>query len=769
MHKQPTRHLLTRTIASVLASLFGAASLSLAAVSQRLYLPLLQSAPATQSDGIVFVSRQIPPNGSIYWDVPRDMPGVGPHSRFRVAAPGKLMVLETAGRIRTLIDGSQPTSASLDLIDVNAPAVSYDASTIVFAGLPKGNCKLGPATNPSAWRLYLINVDGTGLRQITASDQQLDMKQFGAAAAGLDSYDDTDPAWLPDGRIVFSSTRWPSYAHYSGVRASNLYVIDADGSKLHRITAERNGADRPLVDLLTGKIVYARWWRNQRFPVDSMATITDPNGGFVQKDGLTADRNNPVGGETMFRNAWQAAEINPDGTDVRMWTGQFRREDLNHVYGGAFAPDGVFYANFFPMYNMTEAAGFGGIRRYTRGPNSFTPVIGITTLSKDYVHSVSPTSFGILKGSYAADPDVRSDGRLVFSYAADVNQDYGLYTTATGGGLIKLYDNPGTTEIRARIIQQRAVPPIIADRVSTLASALPPKAEGPYDGDGTFTFDALNVYANAPVDTDIVSAPAVRTAGTIRFFIDQQRTSPGSFPNLDWPILLGELQVAADGSVTDPTAPANVPLFEQVRAPDGSVPLTFGTDGDDGAAHVTGMNFSRPGTTVRCIGCHAGHSMLQVPSDRSAALWSNLAPGATVSVSSARDPQRTSGLIDRRVMKGEIWRYWNSAADQASGQWAKLTFQVPITVRRVRLYNPRPGDEAKSSLQVTQATVHLLDGAGDELASKQAGKLAVNGTDVTFSDVPGVVAVKVDIDEIIGTFYGLQVASLAEIEVVGHG
>ena len=30
---------------------------------------------------VVFVSRQIPDRGSIYWDVPNDMPGVGPHSR----------------------------------------------------------------------------------------------------------------------------------------------------------------------------------------------------------------------------------------------------------------------------------------------------------------------------------------------------------------------------------------------------------------------------------------------------------------------------------------------------------------------------------------------------------------------------------------------------------------------------------------------------------------------------------------------------------------
>src|SRR6516162_9475041 len=55
---------------------------------------------AAVKDALVFVSRQIPPNGSIYWDVPRDMPGVGPHSRFRVAAPGRLLVREADGTIR---------------------------------------------------------------------------------------------------------------------------------------------------------------------------------------------------------------------------------------------------------------------------------------------------------------------------------------------------------------------------------------------------------------------------------------------------------------------------------------------------------------------------------------------------------------------------------------------------------------------------------------------------------------------------------------------
>ena len=84
---------------------------------------------------IVFVSRQIPIKGSVYYPQTGSMPGVQPYSRFEVAAPGKLMIRETTGVLRTLVDGSKPTSASLNLIDFNAPSVSYDAAKISLTGI----------------------------------------------------------------------------------------------------------------------------------------------------------------------------------------------------------------------------------------------------------------------------------------------------------------------------------------------------------------------------------------------------------------------------------------------------------------------------------------------------------------------------------------------------------------------------------------------------------------------------------------------------------
>jgi hypothetical protein len=725
---------------------------------------------------ILFVSRQIPQEGSIYWDKAKGLPGVGPYSRLQVAAPGRLRVREPNGTIRTLVDGGAPTAASLQLVDVSSADVSYDGQRIVFAGLPAGSYSRLPAGNPNAWRLYVINVDGSGLRQITFTEPGRD-----TLPTGLRSVDDFDPAWLPDGRIVFASTRWPSYGHYGGVRTSNLYVVGADGSQLHRITAERNGADRPVVDPQTGQIVFARWWRNHRFALDSFDTKTG-GGGYDWKDGLSAVRGVQMDGtaayaDLLWRNAWHVATIRPDGTELKMWggaTGQIVDDDRNHAYGGAFAANGGFYANYFPMSNMTEAAGFGGIRFYPRGPQGYVPVTGITGLTLNYVRRNKPTSFGIFVGSYATDPVPLPDGRMLMSWAADTGQNYGLYVAnADGSSRVKVYDVTSTTELRATLVMPRPLPPVLIDTVPTAAALRPPAATtpaGPFDGDGTFVYDALNVYFNAPVDTNIVHAPAVGSAATIRFFIDHQRASQGSFPPLDWPILVKELNVDPSGAVRDSAAPANVPLFEQLRSLEGRVPFTGAAANPTGAAHVAGLNYGRPGGVARCVGCHAGHTMIQVPENLADAAWSNLAPGAAVTVSSTRAGADAGGLVDRLVQHGELEQYWSSADGRQDRQWALLTFPVPIQVRTVRLYNPRSGAEPEPSLQVLAATVRLFadPGGSREIAMRRVGRLSEDGTDVPFADVPAR-AVRVELDKVQGTFLGATVASLAEIEVIASG
>lgn len=733
---------------------------------------------------LVFVSRAIPENGSDAYAPARAQPGAGPRTRFAAAAPGQLVVRAPDGRLRVLVDGRRPGPASLDLVDVNAPDVSYDGRRIVFAGLTRSAAgrSFGPAGDAGGWRLYVIDADGGGLRRLTADDPGRAAKLAAAGlSAAFEPFDDGDPAWLPNGDIVFSSTRYPSYAHFGGVRTTNLYTVRSDGSRLARITTERNGADRPLVDPVTGRIVYARWWRNHRLPADNLSTRTDPDGGYVRRAGLTTDPESrkPLAAP-MVRNAWHAATIDPDGTHLAMWGGVQRDEVANQFYGGSFDAAGRLHGNFAPVTDLVDAAGFGGVRRHLRSAGGSTAVIGVTTVIDDPAWWLTPDARGIYRVGdggvavgYAADPCVLPDGRLVVSLAKDAGQDYGLVLAdADGGRLVPLLDRPGASELRTKVLAARPLPKVRPSGTGTPPIDLPPPAAGPLDRDGRFEFHAHNIYFNAPVDTEIVSAPAVGSAASIRFHADFQRSSPGTAPSLDWPLLVDEVKVLANGAVPVTELPAGVPLFEQLRSADRKVPAVGGAQpaASDGSAHVAGLNFGTRGDQALCVGCHAGHTQIPLPENIEASEYTNLAPGAQAIVSSSRDARADRGLVDRRARTGDIWRTWTSAPGATAGQWVRLVFPVPVRVKAVRLYNPRSGDAADSSLQVEAATVDLCADAdcAQRLASAGTGPLSTAGTDVPFRKVVAR-AVQVRIERGSGTFQGAPAVGLAEVEVIARG
>jgi hypothetical protein len=761
-------------------SSIGLALLIAASVS-----PVTPSGQSTLTDPIVFVSRQIPEDGSDFlpgMTEDRAMPGVGGRERFRIAAPGRLLVRESDGTLRTLVDGAAPTQASRHLIDVSAPAVSYDGTSIAFAGLPAPPAgqvdSTGSHAEPGRWRIFTIDADGTNLRQITFDDpvlDSIDMAQYLRLGERY-RYDDTDPAWLPDGRIVFSSTRFLNVAEYGRARGTNLHVVNADGTGGHRITSERNGADRPAVDPVTGKIVYARWWLNGRFPSDRLDTIGNPDRGGLPSNvllnGLTQSPSLASGGPGAIQaNEWVAASVNPDGTDLALWSGSLRIPHfMNHYYGGTFTDAGVLYGNFFPDFPLTESGGFGGIRRYERGATESTPIWGLMRKTDDLIQMADPPSLTIIHSprGYAADPVPLPDGRLLFSWARDprtgaedIGQDYGLFILdpRNPGSPTLVHDTRGTTELRAQLLRARPRPPIIADEAPPEATESPLRSDADIHRDGTFVFDALNVYFNGPVDMPIVSAPPIGSASTIRFFADYQRAPLNADTTLNFPVLLQELPVHANGAVRNPNAPANVPLFEDLRTIAGLVPLTSHDVNPSGGGFVTGMNFGRPGTTARCVGCHAGHTQISIPSTVEGARWTNLAPGAQVRVSSTsgNNPAR---LVNRQARIEAAFDHWKSHPGlAANAQWVQLEFPVPIAVRTVRLYAARDG------VVVQGATVRLY---GDDtkvaiLAERPSAPVIEQGTDVAFGDIVARV-IRIDLTDVRGDH-----ASLAEIEVIGAG
>lgn len=90
------------------------------------------------------------------------------------------------------------------------------------------------------WHLWRIRVDGTGLEQVTDGP-----------------YHDVGPAYLPDGRIVFSSTRSGIRDEYHGYQCNALYVMNSDGIDMVRIATNAGRDNEPTV-LADGRIAFCR-------------------------------------------------------------------------------------------------------------------------------------------------------------------------------------------------------------------------------------------------------------------------------------------------------------------------------------------------------------------------------------------------------------------------------------------------------------------------------------------------------------------------------
>jgi formylglycine-generating enzyme required for sulfatase activity len=110
----------------------------------------------------------------------------------------------------------------------------FDADRLLFT-MPDGK----------SWEVYEIGVDGSGMRRVSQP---------------VDGVDNFDGCYLPDGRIVFSST-----ASYTGVpcwhgkeRACSLYSMNDDGSDVRQLCFDQDLDLHPSV-LPNGQVIYSRW------------------------------------------------------------------------------------------------------------------------------------------------------------------------------------------------------------------------------------------------------------------------------------------------------------------------------------------------------------------------------------------------------------------------------------------------------------------------------------------------------------------------------
>jgi hypothetical protein len=144
--------------------------------------------------------------------------------------------------IRPVID---PTTAeTLGEGVYSDPDLSWDGKRILF-------CFKGEEFGSTS--IYEISVDGTGLKPITDSSACKELCQ-----GRFSNQHDVAPAYLPDGRIILTTTRPNGLVPCNNTGVDILHVMNADGSDIRPISVNNVNEFDPCV-LPDGRILYGRW------------------------------------------------------------------------------------------------------------------------------------------------------------------------------------------------------------------------------------------------------------------------------------------------------------------------------------------------------------------------------------------------------------------------------------------------------------------------------------------------------------------------------
>jgi len=188
---------------------------------RRLKRRLMFSNPVVDFSQVLLVDSPYPQGA--------EWPHQARHRNGMMAVPGgRLLVLEglhPGGHVRKLAP-ERPGSFW-------RPDLSFDARRVLFCY---------KAHDEKSFHLYEVNLDGSGLRQLT----------FGP-------YDDIDPIYLPDGHILFTTTRSNTYVRC--MPYTYAYVLarcDADGKDIY-LVSRNNEPDWCPALLNDGRVCYSRW------------------------------------------------------------------------------------------------------------------------------------------------------------------------------------------------------------------------------------------------------------------------------------------------------------------------------------------------------------------------------------------------------------------------------------------------------------------------------------------------------------------------------
>jgi hypothetical protein len=413
---------------------------------------------------------------------------------------------------------------------ISDPCVSFDGTKILFSMRYPGE------SNRNIWE---IDADGANLRRVTSGGGH-----------------DFDPLYLPDGRILFTSSRDGEMDEYNHSPAEHLCVCDPDGTNMDRISFNQSDDFDPTL-LPDGRIMYTRW--------DHFGTF----------------------------NRFPLFATNPDGTGTFHHFGPHNR----NFFHAQPTPDGRIIAIESTMIN--EDAGPIAVLKPEQGPAD--PVgsnygLHWDVLTANVNTDGAPWGYGAFKYPYPL-----GGNEFVASYtlpaATDAEVDYGLYTftlSTTGSGtpadpatvqvrdLTFLYNDPDANEYDAQLLAARPKPPVIPSQV------VPGATSGVFLAQDVFNRGTQDGQERPQLGVDPIAQVAVIAARPTL----QGEANDFSANEFEKRALIGYAPVYPDGSVK-----FEVPC---------DVPISFATldEFDRGFVVKRTHIYARPGETFQCFGCH---------------------------------------------------------------------------------------------------------------------------------------------------------------------
>ena len=279
------------------------------------------------------------------------------------------------GKARVVVD---PGAAG----KIRDPELDFAGKKIVFS--MRKNIK-------DDYHIYVVNVDGSGLKQLTRTPGVFDI----------------DPLYLSDGSIVFTSSREPKYCMCNRHIMGNLYKMEADGANIHQIgkSTLHEGHSSLMPD---GRILYDRW--------------------------EYVDRN--------FGDAQGLWVVNPDGTNHAIFWGN-----------NTASPGAVLDARMIPgtelclcIFSSCHDRPWGAVAIIDRrkGVDGRASVVRTWPASAiNLVDRGGLDTFARVRPKYE-DPFPLSDKYFVVSRAVGRGEEMGIYLLDTFGNEIQLHsDAPG--------------------------------------------------------------------------------------------------------------------------------------------------------------------------------------------------------------------------------------------------------------------------------------------------------------------------------------